>query len=276
MISAPTPTRAEASDVANAVLDGSSAVMLSAETASGSYPVETVKMMKKIIMEVEPLVEPIRGQNCFNPGLMLENAVSSSAVNAAELLKAKAIVAFTQTGATALSISKYRSPVPVIGASPDQETLRRASIYWGVEPMEVPEAPDTDTMSSILEEHLLSDSRFSAGDLVILTAGTPFSRPGTTNMMKIVRLGGIEDIPGDGVATPFFRIELDQSCCNICGTCEKICPAGLFRSSNGAMLTVPENGEKCLGDKLCEKNCPTGAIKLLSLDAAQRTDGKKD
>lgn len=263
MISSPIPTRAEASDVANAILDGSSAIMLSGETAMGQFPVEAVAMMNSIAREVEPLMGPVTSEDFFHNRYLLENAVCNAAVRASELLEAKAIVAFTQSGATAASISKYRPDVCILGASFREETLRRMTILRGVDPILVDKMSNTDEMISSVEELLVKNELFRPGEIIIFTAGAPVSSPGTTNLLKIHRIKGSPDTAGDEVRGRGFFINLDQSRCISCGLCVRECPADIFENLKGAITTVPENGPACIGDGICGRICPTGAIILI-------------
>ena len=187
MIEHPRPTRAEASDVANAVWDGADAVMLSGESASGRYPVLAVQMMDRIVREAEshaqlgkvPLPDRWSG-----PGPI--NAVTcGAAVRAAHEAQAIAIVCFTLGGTTARLLAHYRAHVPVVAFSPDQAIRRRIALYWGVVPKIMEPVRNSDLMCDMVSDRLLSDGIARAGDRVVLVYGSPMSTPGATNSIRI-------------------------------------------------------------------------------------------
>ncbi len=180
----PRPTRAEASDVANAIFDGTDAVMLSAETASGKYPVESVGMMDRIIREAEasstdqPRPRPMAGIN-------VAETISEAICHAAEELRMKVIAVFTESGSTARLVSKYRPRPPIVAFSSNQEVRRRLSLLWGVVPRSIEQVRDIDTLSKIAERRLLEEKLVRPGDVVGIVAGVPLGVPGTTNFMKL-------------------------------------------------------------------------------------------
>lgn len=264
MISSTIPTRAEASDVANAIIDGTGAIMLSGETAVGQYPAEAVKMMDSIALEIEPLVKKTNEKELYNSGFLIENAVCTSAVKSAELLNAAALIAFTQSGSTALSISKYKTPGTVYGLTFNHSTYNRLSMYWGIIPEMIQKIENTDHLIEILEKWLKAKG-LTPGEIVVITSGIPLDSPGTTNFMKIHRISGNKDIPDDHIETENFTITMDQSLCIQCGQCIKICPVGIFKKDGTMVVTAPENHSLCIGDKNCETICKTGAIKITHL-----------
>jgi pyruvate kinase len=179
------PTRAEASDVANAILDGTSALMLSGETAQGEYPVEAVAYMDRIARAVEPSLgyrhqlpeaseEPTVGQ-----------AMSNAACDLAESLGAAAIIVPTFTGGTASAVARLRPRRPIIGMSHHDYALRQMAIEWGVTPMPIQEAVDVEDLWARSTEAARASGLVSAGDLVVITAGTAVNLPGTTNVIKV-------------------------------------------------------------------------------------------
>ena len=179
----PRPTRAEASDVANAVFDGTDAVMLSAETASGRYPVESVCMMDRIVREAEA---NIRDAARPHPAtLSVGETICEAICRAAAMFKMKVIAVFTESGSTACLVSKYRPPCPIIAFSPNQETRRRLSLYWGVLPRTIAKVRNIDELSEIGAARLLEEGLVARGDVVGIVAGTPFGIPGHTNFMKL-------------------------------------------------------------------------------------------
>lgn len=185
----PRPTRAEVADVANAILDGTDAVMLSGETSAGRYPVESVRMMESIVREVEEYqshrphlhVEAAEGSE----RLTYSDAVARAAAQTAEVTAARLIVAFTQSGWTARLISKCRSRVPTVAATPDLSTARRCTLYWGVTPVVIPQAADTEEMLHIVERMCREKGYVGAGDTIVVTSGAPVGVSGTTNMMRL-------------------------------------------------------------------------------------------
>ncbi|MEU1627154.1 pyruvate kinase [Streptomyces sp. NPDC020096] len=191
MIDASRPTRAEASDVANAVMDGADAVMLSGETSVGKYPVATVKTMGRIVAAAEedmlaaglpPLSE--RGKPRTQGG-----AVARAAAEMGDFLGAKFLVAFTQSGDTARRLSRYRSPIPVLAFTPEAATRSQLSLTWGVETFLGPMVQTTDEMVEQVDEQLLRIGRCKRGDVVVITAGSPPGVPGTTNMVRVHHIG---------------------------------------------------------------------------------------
>jgi pyruvate kinase len=183
----PRPTRAEASDVANAVFDGSDALMLSAETATGAYPVEAVQMMDRIIREAESsttdVLRPRPAQ--FN----IAETSSELICHASEELQMKVIAAFTETGSTARLISKHRPRPPIIAFSTIQETRRLLSLYWGVVPRTISEVTNIEDLVLAAEKRLLEERLVKRGDVVGIVAGTPLFVGGTTNFMKFHVIG---------------------------------------------------------------------------------------
>ncbi|MEY9848420.1 pyruvate kinase [Streptacidiphilus sp. BW17] len=190
MITASRPTRAEASDVANAILDGADAVMLSAESSVGKYPIETVQTMARIVEAAEGELLS-QGLQPLNPGRKPRTQGGSVARAACELgdfLNAKALVAFTKSGDTARRLSRYRSPIPVLAFTPDASTRNQLTLSWGVETYVLPQAPNTDAMVDQVDGAILAQGKYSKGDTVIITAGSPPGIVGTTNMVRVHHL----------------------------------------------------------------------------------------
>ncbi len=190
MIHSPRPTRAEASDVANAILDGTDAVMLSAETAAGEYPVESVTAMDRIIRAVEAegggICEPrAPAAPAGAAPARSEHAVGAAAVAAARLLQAPLIVTFTKSGFSARVVAACRPPVPVLGVTDDERTYRQLSLVWGVVPMLAAGPPHYEAMLDAARERILAGGLARPGDRVVVTAGVPFDVPGTTNLVKV-------------------------------------------------------------------------------------------
>ena len=189
MIHSPRPTRAEASDVANAILDGTDAVMLSAETAAGEYPKEAVEAMSRIIREIEKSMPTTvrrdeRVRETDVPA-RTEHAVAAAAVAAARMLHAPLIVCFTKSGFTVRVVSAARPPVPVLAATDREKTYRQLALQWGVMPMYADEPPRYDAMLDAARERILVHGYAKPGDRVVVIAGVPFDQPGSTNMAKV-------------------------------------------------------------------------------------------
>lgn len=192
MIRNPRPTRAEASDVANAVLDGTDAVMLSGETAKGAFPVESVKVMNRIIQKAEEILSlPDPGEVSAAIQSSIPDAVSHAAVSVAKLMKVGAILSLTRSGSTARMVSKYRPPCPIIGSTPSQKIWRELSLNWGVVPL-MEKQPENE--NEAIDYAIFSSLRkgyIDEGDLLVVTAGIPMGIPGTTNMMHLLTAGRI-------------------------------------------------------------------------------------
>jgi len=187
------PTRAEAADIANAVLDGTDALMLSAETAIGKYPVEALKMMNRIIRATEKQYLKIRKHPRSTGRLSptgFAHAIAEAACISALDIKAKAIVAFSRSGFTALLVSKLRPPVSIIGFTVKEEILRRMSLYWGIIPQVMRFPGSTDEMILESESALLKRGLVKKGESIVIIATSPFALGGKTNILKLHRVGG--------------------------------------------------------------------------------------
>jgi pyruvate kinase len=204
MVHAPRPTRAEASDVANAILDGTDAVMLSAETAVGEYPLEAVRAMDRIAREMEmqrsargvtldvalgrrggdgvPL--PRHGAAMSGP-VRTEDAIAVAVCAAAEMLSAPLIVCFTSSGFTARKVATCRPTVPIFASTPEPETFRQLSLVWGVTPALTMHSTDYNSMLGVARQQILERGLAQPGERLVVTAGVPFDMPGTTNLLKI-------------------------------------------------------------------------------------------
>jgi len=189
MIANPIPTRAEVSDVANAVLDGTDAVMLSAETAASRYPVETVAAMARVCVEAEK--EDTLSQERRNAGAPaeLEEAIARATVFTANNLSIKAVAAMTQSGKTVMLMSRMQSNVPIYALSSVIETRRRVTLFRGVYPVKFTGARNPERALYMAEDELLKRGAVRTGDYIVLTIGEPFGKAGGTNTMKIVKVG---------------------------------------------------------------------------------------
>jgi len=193
MISSPSPTRAEASDVANAVLDGADAVMLSGETSVGEYPVHTVETMARIIQATEAHaleqheVGTLRALP-FEPRTK-SGVITKAAGEVAERVEAKYVVAFTTTGDSARRMSRLRGPIPILAFTPEAQTRSQLALSWGVETFKTASVEHTDEMVRQVDEQLLQIGRVKEGDLVVIIAGAPPGIPGSTNALRVHRMG---------------------------------------------------------------------------------------
>ena len=187
MMQYPRPTRAEANDVANAVYDGTSAIMLSGETASGKYPLECVRTMVRIAARTEQDIDYRKRflKNELPTEGSITNAISKATVNAAIELDAKAIVTVTESGRTAYMISRYRPFCPVIACTSKEQTYRQLSLSWGIIPLLIEEKEGLDELFAEAIKAVEKASQASAGDVIVLTAGVPIGTSGTTNLLKV-------------------------------------------------------------------------------------------
>lgn len=192
MIRQPRPTRAEASDVANAVIDGTDALMLSGETAVGKFPVESVEMMDRIITEVESLGTQDVSQNTeLSQGSTFPEAVCRSAYHASRTIEARFIIVFTQSGTTALKLSKYRPSTDILAFTPNLTTMNRVQLYWGVNSILMHPIGQVDELIEETEKLLLERNLASLGDNLIILTGVPILEKGHTSLMKLHKLGSI-------------------------------------------------------------------------------------
>lgn len=188
MISNPAPTRAEASDVANAVLDGADAVMLSGETSVGEYPIETVETMARIISSTENHELHHMAAIDWQPRTR-GGVIAKAAAEVAERVGAAYLVAFTQSGDSARRLARYRGAIPVLAFTPEARVRSQLSMTWGVETFKTDAVEHTDEMVRQVDEQLLRIGRVAEGDLVVIIAGSPPGIPGSTNALRIHRMG---------------------------------------------------------------------------------------
>jgi pyruvate kinase len=187
MISAPAPTRAEASDVATAVFDGADAVMLSGETAAGQYPYEAVNMMDRIVARVEQdagwrsMIDATR----LPPERNAAGAIAAASAQVGHTIGAKAIVAFTASGSTALRVARERPESPIIGLTPNQATARQMAVVWGVHALVTPDVHSMGEAVARASRVTLTEGFAQHGEEIVVTAGVPFGQPGTTNALRV-------------------------------------------------------------------------------------------
>ncbi|MEV8215609.1 pyruvate kinase [Leifsonia sp. NPDC077715] len=190
MISSPVPTRAETSDVANAVLDGADAVMLSGETSVGEYPAITVQTMARIVTSTEEhgleRIQPLGTRPRTQSG-----AITLAAVEVADFVEAKFLCVFTESGESARRMARLRNKIPILAFTPEESVRRRMSLFWGVESFVVGRVTHTDQMVAQVDEALKSTGRAVDGDKVIIISGSPPGIPGTTNDIRVHRVGDV-------------------------------------------------------------------------------------
>lgn len=185
MTNSPRPTRAEVTDVANAILDGTDAVMLSEETAIGEYPVQSVNMMRKIAQNAEKLLKTYYSKLTFPAVKSVAEAISQSAPTIADNIRASAIITSTRSGSTAKIVAKFRPQVKLIAVTPSEKVFNKLALIWGVKPLKIPFSEDTDRM---IEHSLIAAKEASMvkkGQKVVITAGVPFGIEGLTNLIEV-------------------------------------------------------------------------------------------
>ena len=191
MVNNPRPTRAETSDVANAIYDGTSAIMLSGETAAGKYPVESVAAMARIAERIEKDIDYGRRfqQGAFRVETSITNAISHATVTTAHDLRTAAILTVTMSGDTARNVAKFRPLCPIISCTPSPITQRQLKLVWGVTPLLAKEETDTANLFNNAIDVVVAGGYVKEGDLVVLTAGVPVGHSGTTNMLQVHVVG---------------------------------------------------------------------------------------
>ncbi len=270
----PTPTRAEASDVANAIWDGTDAVMLSGETASGKYPVETIKMMDSIVCEAEktPKERPfLRNQDLSS----VTASVMVAASMIAEKIGAKRIISVTESGSSCLRITQFRPIVPVLGITNSMKVARRMCLYWGVSPFLVIEESqeNTDFMKNIMGE-IKERLNLQNGDKIVMTKGDgKFFSQGSSNSVKVEVIRDIPKVKGgsqglDEASDDTKKILLDTTVCGTCQACVQVCPYDIWavnKNENKSTYIEASNVSKCTMDMACVESCPMGAIEIIPL-----------
>lgn len=271
MIDNSTPTRAEASDVANAIWDGTDAVMLSGETAAGKFPVETIKMMDSIIEEAEktPRERPLL-RNMDLSSVNASTAVAASLI--AEKVQAKRIVAVTQSGNSCLKLSRFRPVTRVLGVTNDIRAARRMTIFWGVKPWLIRENSNVEGLESIVIENIKNGLKLKNGDKLVITRGDGrFFTQGKSNTVRVELVKDSPKVRGGAdtlYSSEFSRgqINLDTFSCATCFNCVSTCPHDIWQmpTINQAHVLIDESKtDNCTLDMECVNQCPTGAIEII-------------
>jgi pyruvate kinase len=201
MTASPVPTRAEASDVASAIFQGADAVMLSAESAAGKYPVEAVTMMDRIIHQVEgdPHYRALLAANHEDARSTVADAVCAAMRQSAHIIGATATITYTSSGASALRAARERPEASILSLTPSVRTASRLAFVWGIHSVLTTEAPDVNTMTDMACRAALAEGFARTGDYVVIAAGVPFGHSGTTNLLRIAKVG--VDGADDGLPT---------------------------------------------------------------------------
>lgn len=271
----PTPTRAEASDVANAIWDGTDAVMLSGETAAGKYPVRTIEMMNSIILEAEksPKERPLlRNMDLSN----VNASVMVAASMIAEKVHAKRILSVTESGSSCLKISQFRPKTPVLGVTNHIETVRKLALYWGVTPFHLFDYDEDDfNFQKDIVDEVKDNLGLVNGDKLVITRGDgKFFARGSSNSVKVEIVKDKPKVPGgqdvlQEASDKKKKILLDTSVCASCQNCVSICPHDIWKVSDDEQRNTYINEKRineCTMDYECIRVCPTGAIEILPMD----------
>lgn len=266
MIQNSRPTRAEASDVANAVWDGSDALMLSGESAAGRFPIKSIQMMDSLIKEAEknPKVRPlVRDLRIRSTTAIIQVAASMMA----EQLRAKWILSVTERGNSCLKMTRFRPKTPVLGVTHSIDVARRMAMYWGIVPYYVENAGyDISNLETHSLNKLKKDDLVQNGDRVVITHGDgKYFKEGSSNSLRIEIIKDLEKVESELVEEKFSkgRILYDPMVCATCRACVKVCPFEIWEPNGQQVKINKDKIEKCLLDMTCVEKCPVNAIEIL-------------
>jgi pyruvate kinase len=275
MITNARPTRAEASDVANAVWDGTDCVMLSGETASGAYPEETIQMMNQIVCEAErkPVERPLLRHMDIS-SVSASTQVAASIV--AEKTNARWILSITESGHSCLEMTRFRPKTQVLGVTNSLKVVRRMALYWGVSPyfVETPAEGEMAVLERTMMESLKAKGRLVNGDKIVITKGDGrYFQQGSTNSIRVEIIKDVPKATQTGsdetvqeVAFARGKLLLDTAVCAYCQQCVSICPHDIWKVSKDQSKETridPRKVEACTLDMECVRVCPTGAIEII-------------
>ncbi|MCK4300290.1 MAG: hypothetical protein KAX80_12190, partial [Planctomycetes bacterium] len=272
MMTRPRPTRAEVTDIANAILDGTDAVMLSGETAVGRYPVAAVAVMDRVARQTEKYLAenpPAARRADYDPNRPVASALSEGAYHIVQWLRPKVVAVSSASGDTALLLAKERMSIPIVGVSADPRAVARMCLYYGVRPLRAERLASLDDLFGLAEEVAVADGLAERGDEVLLVAGDPFGVSGTTNTLQVRRFRRSaepakaevrrwEQVRSEGV----FCYRIRPESCICCGICVSRCPAGIWVLEGGVATVVEARLSACVLERTCERDCPTGAISI--------------
>ncbi len=272
MMTRPRPTRAEVTDIANAILDGTDAVMLSGETAVGRYPVAAVAVMDRVARQTEKYLAenpPAARRADYDPSRPVASALSEGAYHIVQWLRPKVVAVSSASGDTALLLAKERMSIPIVGVSADPRAVARMCLYYGVRPLRAERLASLDDLFGLAEEVAVADGLAERGDEVLLVAGDPFGVSGTTNTLQVRRFRRSaepakaevrrwEQVRPEGV----FCYRIRPESCICCGICVSRCPAGIWVLEGGVATVVEARLSACVLERTCERDCPTGAISI--------------
>lgn len=269
MIQNPRPTRAEATDVANAIWDGTDAVMLSGETAAGKYPVEAIKFMSQLIEEAEKTPRErirVKDMEIKNTPAVLQVAASLMG----EHLKAKWIVSVTERGNSCLNLSRFRPTTPVLGVTNNQDVARRLAMYWGITPYYVMAASrDISNLESHSIKKMRKDNLIKTGDRIIITHGDgQYFMQGTSNSLRFEVIKRLPEEAEEISVSTFSKgkILYDISLCASCQECIKVCPFDIWQADGDKVKVNANQIEKCILDMACVEKCPSNAIEIIPVE----------
>lgn len=276
MIEHPRPTRAEATDVANAIWDGTDAIMLSGETASGNYPVETITMMNLIVMEAQGATNLLKtrlDEMIHDQFRSIVWSTQAAAAFMAEKIQARWILSFTESGISVSKLAHYRPTTPIIAICSRPSKVTSMSIYWGVTPIYVPDKTESlEEYENFTLAYLIKENYITNGDKLVITHGDgKYFLPGRTDTVKVeIVRGPIQSSEKEHIHEVSWdkgRLLHDVNVCASCQVCVSVCPFGIWKvddsSSKGNTIIVESNVHQCTLDFECVEHCPTGAIELL-------------